>query len=173
MKSNNIKKMIMGALFAALICIATMIFPIPLPGNGYANLGDCFVLVAAWALGPVTGMLAAGIGSAFADIFSGFAFYAPATFIIKALMALAAVFVFKGLSNVFKKYNIVGRIISGLVAEAIMVLGYFFYEAVFIGEGLAAAVNIIGNVGQGAVGIVTSIILIEVLERTKLLESLK
>ncbi len=48
--------------FAAFL---TMFPQIPTPAtNGYVHLGDSLVLVSAWALGPVYGPLAAGIGSA-------------------------------------------------------------------------------------------------------------
>ena len=75
-------------MLAALCCVATMIIKIPSPLKGYLNLGDCVVLLSGWLLGPAYGFAAAGIGSALADIFSGYVIYAPATFIIKGLMAI-------------------------------------------------------------------------------------
>ena len=82
-------------MLAALTCIATMVIKIPSPLNGYLNLGDCVVLLAGWMLSPVYGFLAAGVGSALADLFSGYVVYAPATFVIKGLMALVAYYGFK------------------------------------------------------------------------------
>ena len=38
------KNMVMAALFAALVCVATMIIKIPSPLKGYINLGDCIVM---------------------------------------------------------------------------------------------------------------------------------
>ena len=61
---NKVYKIALAAVMAALIYVATMFFTIPLPGNGYANLGDCFVIIAGFVLGPVYGACAAGIGSA-------------------------------------------------------------------------------------------------------------
>lgn len=46
--------------------------------QGYVNLGDCAVLMSAWVLGPLYGGAAAGIGSALADLLSGYAHYVPA-----------------------------------------------------------------------------------------------
>ena len=80
----------MAALFASLVCVATMIVKIPSPMKGYLNLGDCVVLLCGWLLSPLYGFLAAGLGSALADLFSGYIIYAPATFIIKGGMALIA-----------------------------------------------------------------------------------
>lgn len=90
MTNKAIRTLVLAALFAALACVATMVIQIPSPMNGYVNLGDCFVLLAGWVLGPVYGSLAAGIGSALADMFTGYMHYAPGTFLIKAVMALIA-----------------------------------------------------------------------------------
>ena len=45
------------------------------------------ILLAAMVVGPLA-IPAAAIGSALADLFSGYALYAPATFAIKGLVAL-------------------------------------------------------------------------------------
>ena len=94
MKSNT-QKLVLSAMFAALICVVTMIIKVPSPLKGYLNLGDCVVLLAGWMLSPGYGFLAAGIGSALADLFSGYVVYAPATFIIKGCMAVTAGYMYK------------------------------------------------------------------------------
>ena len=86
--NESTKKIVMTALFSALTCVATMIIKIPSPLKGYINLGDCIVLLAGWMLSPVYGFIAAGLGSALADLFSGYVIYVPATFLIKGLMAI-------------------------------------------------------------------------------------
>ena len=68
----------------------TLVIQVPSPMNGYVNLGDCGVLLSAWILGPWYGGAAAGIGSMLADIFSGYAHYAPGTLAIKLSMAVLA-----------------------------------------------------------------------------------
>ena len=85
---SKTKKIITSALMAALVCVATMIIHIPSPLKGYINIGDCVVLLAGWMLSPCYGFLAAGLGSALADLFSGYVTYAPATFIIRAIVPL-------------------------------------------------------------------------------------
>lgn len=89
MNSKKIKTMTLAALLAAFACVATMLIQVPTPTKGYVNLGDCIVNISAWLLGPVYGAAAAGIGSAMADVISGYIVYAPATLIIKGLMAAA------------------------------------------------------------------------------------
>ena len=64
------------------------------------------------------------------------------------------------------KLNVV-RIVSGIAAESVMVLGYFGYACLLLQQGLAAAASIPGNVVQGVVGIVLGIALCEALQSNK------
>ena len=88
--NENLRKIITAAVFAALACAATMLIQIPTLTKGYVNLGDCVVLIAGWVCGAQWGFAAAGIGSALADIISGYALFAPGTFAVKGLMAVLA-----------------------------------------------------------------------------------
>ena len=156
------KKIVIAALIAALACIATMIIKIPTPLKGYINLGDCIVLVAGWMLSPAYAFLAAGLGSALADIFSGYATYAPATFVIKGLMALIALYGFRLLNK--RLGNAPSKIISGFFAEVIMVVGYFVFEGFLYGFA-PSMVNIPANAIQGIGNLILGVILIIALEK--------
>lgn len=159
---NTTQKIVIASMFAALVCVATMIIKIPSPLTGYLNLGDCIVLLAGWILSPVYGFLAAGIGSALADIFSGYMLYAPATFLIKGLMAICAFYVFQGLHKRTKKP--LARIGSGCLAELLMVLGYYLFEVCLYGF-QAPLVNIPVNAVQGVAGLLMGLILIQIFEK--------
>ena len=163
--NTRTKKIVMAALMAALACVATMIIKIPSPLKGYLNLGDCIVLVSGWMLSPTYGFLAAGLGSALADVFSGYVTYAPATFIIKGLMALIAFYGFKLLNK--KIGNLPSRIVSGIAAEIVMILGYFVFEGVLYGF-IPSAVNIPANGVQGIAGLIIGVILMKVFEKSKI-----
>lgn len=162
---SNTKKIVMAALMAALACVATMIIKIPSPLKGYLNLGDCVVLTAGWMLSPVYGFLAAGLGSALADLFSGYVVYAPATFIIKGCMALIAFYCFKLIHK--KIDNIPSRIVSGIAAELMMILGYFVFEGFLYGFA-PSVVNIPANGVQGIAGLIIGIVLTKVFIRSKI-----
>ena len=164
------KKIVLSALMMALTCIATMIIKIPSPLKGYLNLGDCIVLTAGWTLSPAYGFLAAGLGSALADIFAGYVAYAPATFLIKGAMALIACYGFKLLHN--KIGNLASRIVSGTIAEIVMILGYFLFEGIIYGF-VPSIVNIPANGVQGAAGLIVGILLIKVIEKSKLMSEYK
>lgn len=164
-QNNTMQRIVMAALLAALTCVATMIIKIPSPLKGYLNLGDCVVLLAGWMLSPTYGFLAAGLGSALADTFYGYVTYIPATFVIKGLMALIAFYGFKLLHS--KLGNISSRIISGIVAEVVMVAGYFIFEGFLYGFG-PSLVNIPTNVIQGIAGLIIGTILVKVFEKSKI-----
>ena len=159
---SKTKKLIMAALMASLACVATMIIKIPSPLNGYINLGDCIVLLCSWVLAPGYGFAAAAIGSALADVLSGYAIYAPATFVIKGVMALVAFAIFKLLSKKIKKFP--SRIIGGILAEIIMILGYLVFEGFLYGFA-PSLVNIPANAVQGAAGLIVGLLLVKVFER--------
>lgn len=160
------KKLVTAALFAALACVATMIIKFPSPLKGYLNIGDCIVLLCGWMLSPVYGFVSAGLGSGLADLLSGYLVYAPATFIIKGLMALIACYTFK-LIRKSLGHNLPARIVSGILAEIIMVLGYYVFEGFMYGF-IASAVNIPANAIQGIVGLILGTILIKAFEKSKI-----
>lgn len=159
------KKLVMAALLAAFTCVTTMIITVPSPLKGYLNLGDSVVLLSGWLLSPAYGFLAAGLGSAMADIFSGYVIYAPATFVIKGLMAFVACIGFKSLSKFMN--NRLSRIISGAAAEVLMVVGYFIFEGFMYGF-LPSAVNIPANSVQGAAGLILGSVLIRIFAKNKI-----
>lgn len=162
--NTPVKKLVTAALMAALACVATMVIKLPSPLGGYVNLGDCIVLVAGWLLSPLYGFLAASLGSALADLFSGYALYAPATFVIKGLMALVAYYGYKFLCKKFK--SLPSALISGVAAEFVMALGYFVFEGFLYGF-IPSAVNIPANAVQGVAGLAIGILLLNLFKKNK------
>ena len=167
MTNKSVNKIVLTALFAAITFIATYIIKVPTLGtNGYVNVGDTMVLLSAWLIGGIYGGLAAGIGSAMSDLIAGYTTYVPGTLVIKLLMAIAAWLIFKAIkrANINK---VVAYIVSSVVAELIMVFGYFLYESTLLGYGLAAAASIPSNFIQAGTCIVLAYILVAALEASK------
>ena len=162
---SKTKRIVITALMAAMVCVATMIIKIPSPMKGYLNIGDCIVLLCGWLLAPGYGFVAAGLGSALADLFSGYITYAPATFLIKGTMALIAFGCFRLMNKRIGKLP--SQIIGAVLAEIVMVLGYFVFEGFMYGF-VPSAVNIPPNAVQGAAGLILGIILVKVFERLKI-----
>ena len=125
----------------------------------YVNLGDSIVNVAAWLLGPAFGAAAAGIGSAAADIISGYVVYAPATLIIKAAMAVVSFYVFKTVNTKFS--SLPSRIAAAVSAEVVMMAGYTVFEAIMYHSMSAAVLGLPGNIVQGALGAAVSVAVYE------------
>lgn len=170
MNDKKVRRLVLAALFAALCTVMTLVIQIPSAMQGYLNLGDCAVLLAAWLLGPWYGGAAAGIGSMLADLLS-YPLYAPATLAIKLTMGVAAGLIFRALHAVGAKLP-TAQVVSGLAAELIMILGYFLYACLLLGEGLAAAASIAGNAVQGAVGLALAVALHALLLRSHALAAL-
>ncbi len=171
--SKNKKKtldLILCSLFAALICVATLILKVPSPLGGYLHLGDALVLLSGFLLGPLYGTAAAAIGSMLADLFAGYALYVPATLLIKGVCALIACVCFALFSRLFAKHKYIACILSGSLAELWMALGYYLYEATVCGYGfIPALIGIWGNLMQGLSGIVLGTALLLILQKTKII----
>lgn len=163
--NTKTRKIVMTALLASFTCVATMIIKIPSPLHGYLNLGDAIVLLAGWMFSPLYAFLSAGIGSALADMFSGYFIYAPATFVIKGLMALVAYYGFKMLRKAIG--NLASWVVSGILSEVVMVLGYFVFEGFLYGF-VPSMVNIPANGVQGVAGVIIGVMLMKVFDKSKI-----
>ena len=159
------KRIVITALMAAMVCVATMMIKIPSPLKGYLNIGDCIVLLCGWLLTPGYGFVAAGLGSALADVFSGYITYAPATFLIKGSMSFIAFACFELMNK--RLGRLPSQIIGAVLAEIVMVLGYYVFEGFMYGF-IPSAVNIPANAVQGTAGLILGIILVKVFERLKI-----
>lgn len=76
-------KLAIASVFAALVCIATIIFVISVPATtGYFNIGETVIYVAALLFGSYVGAFAGGVGAAIADMLVA-PIFAPATLVVK------------------------------------------------------------------------------------------
>lgn len=159
--NNNLKKLILSALFAALSCVATMSIRIPTPGTGgYIHPGDAIVILSGVILGPVWGFFAGGIGSALSDLIGGYFVYVPITFVIKGLVALVTGHLYQKIGKTQKSRYV--AVVLGGVADIILVAGGYFVCEYFI-YGAGAAASIPANIIQGIGGLVISCILYPIL----------
>ena len=172
MNDKKLRKLVTAVLFAALACIATLVIQLRIsPNGGYVNLGDSIVLLCAWILSPAYGMAAAGIGSMLADMISGYFYYAPATLVVKALMALAGGAVFRAVTKRARAHILAGCILSAAVAECIMAGGYYVFEAFVLGFGpVGALASMPGNGIQALCGAIAGTVVYLLLRRNKTLQ---
>jgi uncharacterized membrane protein len=153
------KQLVKSGLMAALVMIGTMIVQIPTPTKGYIHAGDSMVYLCGFLLGPLAGSLAAAVGSALADLYSGYTSYAPATFIIKGMDALVVayccrLFMIGNGASITRK--VIGFVFGILLGGTIMVLGYLAYETYLTGFATALTgvpANITQAVGGGVIAV--------------------
>lgn len=156
------RKLVMGALFAAVCFVLTAFVKLPVI-IGYINLGDLAVMLGGICLGPLWGALSGGLGSALADIMAGYPAYVPGTFIIKFLVGLILGYAVRRAKN-----KMAGVALGSTIGEAVMVAGYFVYEAVVLGIGMAAGAAVLFNVIQGAVCALLTFLAYTVIKKHKL-----
>ena len=161
MKENKVYKLVLSAVFCALVFTMTFI-AIPAPSVGNINLGDCMVILCATLIGGWYGVFSAALGAGLCDIASGYTIYAPGTFLIKALMVAVIIIVRK---FAFKSNKTLSIIVSGLGAEIVMILGYFIYEATVLGYGMGAVMNLPFNAIQGVLNLIAASLLFATLKK--------
>lgn len=151
-KKSNLRLIAECGILAALVFIGTEL-RIP-SALGFMNLGDGVILLASYFIGPAA-FFPAAIGSALGDLIAGYPVYIAPTFVIKGLMGLVAALVMRK----SEEKNIIGVLIraaAGVLAELIMVGGYFAFETVMYGVE-AASGSLVFNLIQGGVAIVLAV----------------
>ena len=138
----------MIGLFMALICIATMFFKIPIP-YGYAHLGNGFIFLAAALTGNFGAMIAAGFGSALADMLGGWYAWMLPTLIIKSIMGLVTAYLMPKPANL-KLAKTFLAVLSGTV---VMVFGYTVAGGIMYGSVASGIAQIPGLIAENVVGI--------------------
>lgn len=158
--SKNIRRITYTAIAAAIVFVVTRIIVFPVgTGGAYIHFGDAAIYFTAFLMGGPIAAIAAAIGSALCDISLGYVIYAPATFIIKALMGLTAGLLMK--ANKFWVY-----VLACAIGGAIMTLGYALYETILPSFGLAVAIaNAPFNLIQWGASIVIAAVLYPVAQR--------
>ena len=153
-RPDNKTLILTGILLVVVVLLTCLLrFDIHYQGklSGYWTLGDVGVYIAAALLGGPWAAVAAGVGSALADIFVGQAIYAPASLIIKAGMALVFA------SRLRHGHTLLDIVKSVAVAGGIMIGGYFFYDLIIRGDYVLAAIalpfNILQLIGSGLIAV--------------------
>lgn len=174
-KSDNTLIFVTTAMMTAMVMIATTFFKIP-NAMGYIHLGDGFVLLAAIILPKKYACFAGGVGAGLADIYGGYAVWAPWTLVIKIMMVLIVQlffnFLMKRASNGKHIAKIAGIPFAELFAYVLAVLwtvsGYYVAQGFISGNWIAPVADVPGNVLQASVGAVIAILVSVALGKTSL-----
>ncbi|WP_319756402.1 ECF transporter S component [uncultured Sphaerochaeta sp.] len=85
--NRNALKVAMVSVLTAVVVVFTMVVRIP-TAKGYLNLCDVAICFIAFTFGPWSAFIAAGLGTALADLISGYAQWAPISFVVHGVEGL-------------------------------------------------------------------------------------
>ena len=145
-------------IMTALATIMTIVIKVPYPGtSGYFNLGDTMVMLGGLLLGPIGGFIAGGVGSALADVATGYTFYAPITLVVKGLEGMAVGYL-SSKSLTHSRLN--GRdILAVIVGSIIMLTGYFIAQVILFDIVVAIGELVTVNLAQVSIGAVVTLLI--------------
>lgn len=152
-----------GALMAAVVCVMTMVIQIPIP-LGYAHLGDAFILLTVAFLGRREGVWAGGLGSAMADLLTGYTQWVIPTFIIKALLAWIAGTLMFEKDGSFRLFS-VRNALAAVVSMAWMVIGYVVAGGFLYGSMAAGLASGPGLIVKSILNIAVYFVVAGILEK--------
>ena len=165
MKENKVIFTTVNALLIALVCVSTMVIQIPIP-LGYMHLGNTCILLAGAMFGPIPGLLAGGIGSALADLLTGYTQWVLPTLIIKGIMGFAIGYIACGRGRTMRM-NSIHTFLGSLAGIVIMIFGYFVAGSILYGSIYTGATQIPGLTLEGIIGMVIFYVLGFALEKAK------
>lgn len=165
MKNNQIYKLTVTGLMAALCYVAfTFVkIPIPVPGGDTTalHIGNAFCVLAALLLGGVYGGLAGSLGMTIADLLDPtYITSAPKTFILKFLIGLIAGFVAHKIAHISDEHS-KGYVFKWSLISSVCALGFnviadpifgYFYKNFILGVPSPAA-KIMSTWAAGATAI--------------------
>ena len=168
MKKETTKSLCIKAMLMALTCIATMVIQVPVAAtNGYIHLGDSIILLAGIMFGPTAGLLAGGIGSAMADVLTGYGYWAPFTLIIKGIMGYVAGYIaYDGTDKAFG----IKKFAGAFAAEVVMIVGYLLAGTVLKGSFLVSLTSVPENAVQAVGGCIIYFVMAYAVKKTGLMK---
>jgi len=151
----------LAAVMVALVCVTTMLIQVPIPATeGFFNIGDAVIMVAALTFGPLVGVFAGGVGASLADLFGGWYIWVIPTMIIKGIEGFLVGWIYKRSG----KQTILSAIFAWIVGGLEMVSGYFLVQTYLYGLS-AALVELPFNFFQMVIGGIVGISIHQALKK--------
>lgn len=157
-KNSSALRIALLAVLTAVVVVFTIIIKIPTPTKGYLNLADLAICFIAFTFSPLTAFIAGGLGTALADIISGYPQWAPISFVVHGLEGLVVAMIVKRSSEAISNGEAVSKIrilLAMIICIIIVTGGYFILSATIMGIGFEAALaGVVGNTFQSGIGVV-------------------
>ena len=140
MRNKRLRHLCLAGLFSAAVFVLTAYLHIP-SHTGYTHVGDGVIFLAAAVL-PLPYAVATGvIGASLADLLTGYAIWAPASVVIKALIVLP-------FSHGKGSILTVRNLLSLIPAACLTAGGYYLYEVLLTQNAIAPLLGIPGYITQ-------------------------
>lgn len=163
---NNTKKVAFTGVFAAMVFVTTFFIKVPV-ASGYVHFGDALIYLGAGIIGGPWAMVAGALGAGLADLIGGYAIYAPATIIIKALIVLPFMLAYKNNDKLFSIKSALMTVPAGVITVG----GYFLADMII--DKSYAVVDIPGNVIQAVGSAILFVVVSFALDKAKIKEKIK
>ena len=119
------------SLYTALVLIATIVLQVYTPATrGYFNLGEVAIYTVAAITSPLTAGIAGGVGSALADLITGYGIFAPGTLVIKfteGFVASALISFFRKRLSTYSNIRVASVVIGVFLGVLIAALGVILF----------------------------------------------
>ncbi len=161
-QNRRLHDLVLAAVFAAAIAVTTAyILHIPIPlTTGYVHIGDALIYLAACLLPMPWAMAAGAVGGALADLLTA-PMWAPATFVIKAVICLP--FTGRG-ERVLCGRNVAAMAAAGVISPTL----YALVNVLMVGGWAGFAPQFVGTLIQGVGSGVVFLVLAYGLDRVGL-----
>lgn len=170
MNNKTIKNLTYSGVTAAFVCVTTAVIQIPIP-LGYMHFGNICILLFSYLFSPGIALFAGGVGSALADLVTGYPQWIIPTLIIKSLMGLVASLLMHKEHNPLSLKKI-RTFLGALSGIAIMVAGYTLFGCFLYGNIAEGLAQIPGLSTEGILGIIGFYLLAGALSKTPLIRKL-
>ncbi|WDV46841.1 ECF transporter S component [Clostridiaceae bacterium M8S5] len=151
-KKWNTRRIVRLAFFMAINLVATFI-KVPI-GTSMMHLGTTTLFITAIILNPIDSAIACGGGMFLFDILGNFLQYAPFTLIIKGLMAFVVSLIVHKKSN---GMNYIVNFFAYIIGGIISLVGYYFANAILLGNFISPISKIPGSILTTTVGIIIAL----------------
>ena len=168
-RNTSTKDIVLSGLLISLVFLSTKFINIKLPisiNGGLIHIGSSMLFMSSIVFGKKKGAAAGAFGMGLFDIVSGWAAWAPFTFVIRWVMG----YLVGWISNAGERNgrNFFWNLAAVLTGSMWMLIGYFFAEVVIYGNWIKPFTSIPGNIVQIVVGALIGLPAAAVLKRTKL-----
>ena len=140
MTQKRLHRLCLAGLFTAIVFVFTACLHIP-SNTGYTHVGDAFIFLAASLMPTPYAVFVGAAGAALADCLTGYALWAPASLVIKAVTAL---FFTAKKPRILTTRNLLALIPSGVLCFG----GYYGYEVLITGNTISPLAGLPGYFTQ-------------------------